>query len=377
MQAMRFRRLQAVLLCVAALCLAARAHAEPWLFPPGLREIEAEAFFGCAGITEAVLPDGLTAIGDRAFQNCSQLRRAVLPASVEKIGDQAFDGCAEAFYVLCQPGTPGAEWAASSGFDWSAGTVCRALIIGQTYTGTAYALRGPAYDTRAVEACLRQLQTRAYAITEENSLTAEDILSAIGTAFSGATANDISLLYYSGHGMEGGYLLGQDLETVSPAALRAALDRIPGRKVILVDACFSGGLLEDEKTESNRKRGASPGSFAQDFTAAFYSSTRSLKGTSYYVMTACQAAEECAEGYIRSGTAGLSMGYFTYSLCQGCGWDGVKNRAGSQLADSNGDGVVTFAEAYNYAAAQARGMNSEQSAMVYPAHCTWFSPFRL
>lgn len=376
MQAMRFRRLQAVFLCLAALCLAARAGAESWLFPPGLLEIEAEAFSGCAEITEAVLPEGLVSIGDGAFQNCSGLRRAVLPASVETVGDQAFDGCAEAFYILCQPETPAAAWAAASGFDWSAGTVCRALVIGQSYTGTGYALQGPVYDMHAVAGLLRHFQTRTYTVTEKTNLTAEGILSAIGSAFSGATADDISLLYYSGHGLEGGYLVGQDIENVSPDALRAALDRISGRKVILVDACYSGALLEDGQKGVTRKGGSPLGSFAQDFAAAFYSNTRSLKGTSYYVMTACQAAEECGEGYIRSGSSGRSMGFFTYSLCQGCGWDGVKNQAISPLADSSGDGVVTFAEAYSYAASKAYEMNPVQSAVVYPAQCTWFSPFR-
>lgn len=356
------------------------SYADVWTLPFALQEIEDEAFFGCTQIQEAVLPEGTTTIGERAFKNCEHLCRIELPSSLETIGDQAFDGCAEALYILCEPGTLAAEWAASSGFDWDTGTVCRALVIGQSYTGTNYSLQGPVYDMHAMASCLRQMQTRVYTVTERTNLTADGILSAIDTAFSGATANDISFLYYSGHGMEDGSLLGQDKQTVSPNVLRAALDRIPGRKVIIVDACYSGALLEDEPLRQNavplRNRNNGYDSFTQGFTVAFYSGTRSLRGTSYYVMTSCQATEKSDEGYIRSGTSGHYMGYFTYALCQGCGWDGIRNQKAERLADQNSDNVVTFNEAYSYAASQARENNPNQSAMVYPTQCTWFSPFR-
>lgn len=365
------------MLCLAAIfCCVPPSNAEQLVFPSSLQAINAEAFSGSAQITEVIFPDGIKTIGERAFQNCTRLRQIVLPGSVETIGDQAFDGCAEAFYILCEPDTQAAEWVSGSGFDWDAGTVCRALIIGQGYSG-ANSLQGPAYDMRAVAALLRQMQTRAYTVTEKSNLTAAGILSAIDAAFCDATSNDISFLYYSGHGLEGGYLVGQDIKTVSPSALRSALDRIPGRKVVIVDACYSGGLLNDRKKEPARQDGDSLRSFTQGFTAAFYSGTRSLQGTSYFVMTSCQPAEKCEEGYIRSGTASHYMGFFTYALCRGCGWDGIRNQAEEQrFADRNSDGVVTFEEAYDYAAAQAFEENPNQSAMVYPDRCSWFSPFR-
>lgn len=360
--------------------MASVAYADEWILPFALQEIEDEAFFGCTQLQEAVLPEGTTTIGERAFKNCAHLCRIELPSSLELIGDQAFEGCAEAFYVLCKPGTPGAEWAVSSGFDWDAGTVCRALIIGQSYGGTDISLQGPVYDMHAVAFCLRQMKTRAYTVIERTNLTAEGILSAIDSTFSNATTNDISFLYYSGHGLEDGSLLGQDKQSVSPSVLRAALDGISGRKVVIVDACYSGALLEDELLQKNaspvrtQKNGLD--AFAQCFAAAFYANTRSLKGTSYYVMTSCQAAEKSEEGYIRSGTSGHYMGYFTFALCQGCGWDGIRNQATNRLADQNGDNVVTFSEAYCYAVFQAQENNPKQSAVVYPAQCTWFSPFR-
>ena len=226
---MYFRRFHSVLLFLAMICLMTPSHAEQLLFSSALEEIADEAFSGCEQIREAIFPDGIKTIGERAFQNCTKLRQVRLPASIETIGDQAFDGCAEALYFLCQPGTPGADWATASGFDWDAGTVCRALIIGQNYSGTDYALQGPACDMHAVASCLRQMHTRSYTITEKTNLTAEGILSEIGSAFGAASSNDISMLYYSGHGADGGYLVGQDLETISPAALRSALDQIPGR----------------------------------------------------------------------------------------------------------------------------------------------------
>ena len=279
--------------------------------------------------------------------------------------------------MLCQPNTPAAEWAAFSGFDWSAGTVCRALIVAQGYPNTGRPLVGPANDAQAVAACLQQMETRPYSVTTETNLTVSGILGAIASAFGGASANDISLFYYSGHGDEGGCLVGQDMALLRPDALRSALDQIPGRKIVIVDACFSGGLLSDAKGggDSGRKQ-ADPVSFSQSFASAFYSASRSLTGSAYFVMASCQQTEECEEGYIRSGSVGKDMGYFTFALCLGCGWDGARSAATSMFADENGDNAVTLAEANIYADTLASLYNPDQSAVVYPAQCNWFAPFR-
>ena len=56
-------------------------------------EIEAFAFFGCAGLTSVTIPNSVTSIGNCAFDSCTGLTSVTIPDSVTSIGDSAFYGC--------------------------------------------------------------------------------------------------------------------------------------------------------------------------------------------------------------------------------------------------------------------------------------------
>ena len=71
-------------------------------------------------------------------------------------------------------------------------------------------------------------------------------------AFAENGEEDTALLYLSTHGAErpetpGGMALilsdGEEEEELTPEALREMLDRIPGKKILIVDACRSGALI--------------------------------------------------------------------------------------------------------------------------------------
>ena len=371
------KRLTGLILFIILL-ITAGAGAENLTLPGRLREIGEEAFAGNAAITEAILQEGTERIGTRAFAGCTGLRRVTLPETLEEIGEDAFTDCGEALLFLCTEGSAAAEWARSSGYDWKAGTICRALVIGNSYSGTADALQGPANDIRAMEFCLGRMNETAWNVTPRSNLSAEAIRNAIGMTFAGAGADDISLIYFSGHGAPGGELIGNDFQTITPAELRTALDAVPGRKVVIVDACYSGGMIAEESGTRGSKKGTSPSTdFAQAFMQAFCSAKRGALNTGgYYVLVACHPEEMCEEQYIQSGGSGRVMGLFTYYLSYGCGWDGAGMTGCSPAADVNRDGVVTLQEAYGYASAMANSKNPYQAAMVYPDGCTWFSPFR-
>ena len=360
------------------LLITAGAGAESLTLPGGLREIGEEAFAGSAAITETILQEGMERIGARAFKGCAELRRVTLPMTLEEIGEDAFTDCGEAIVFLCAEGSPAAEWARRSGYDWKAGTIYRALVIGNSYSGTADALQGPANDIRAMEFCLGRMNETAWNVTPRSNLSAEAIRSAIGMTFAGAGADDINLFYFSGHGAPGGELLGNDPKTINPTELRNALDAVPGRKVVIVDACYSGGMIAEESGTRGSKKGTSPSTeFVLAFMQAFRSTKRGALNTGgYYVLLACHPEEMCEEQYIQSGGSGKVMGLFTYYLSYGCGWDGAGMAECSLAADVNGDGVVTLQEAYGYASVWANRKNPYQAAMVYPDGCTWFSPFR-
>ncbi|MFZ5974314.1 MAG: caspase family protein [Bacillota bacterium] len=75
--------------------------------------------------------------------------------------------------------------------------------------------------------------------------------SSSGSIFYGADSNDVSVFYFSGHGTdydENGRTAivlsdGAVDELMSVDALEAALHKIPGIKVVILDSCFSGGMI--------------------------------------------------------------------------------------------------------------------------------------
>lgn len=118
--------------------------------PAGLTEIGEEAFQGISSLTSLEIPESVTTVGPRAFAGCGGLNRIVIPGSVTELGAGAFEGCGEALLIQCPTGSAARHYAAANQIDYRADTVCRALVVGQTYTGTSMALQGPGNDMQAV-----------------------------------------------------------------------------------------------------------------------------------------------------------------------------------------------------------------------------------
>ena len=86
----------------------------------------------------------------------------------------------------------------------------------------------------------------------EGADSAETLAAWVEEAFRGAGDGDTCILYLSTHGArrpdtEAGMALllsdGTSEADLAPAELRAMLEKLPGRKVLIVDACYSGGLI--------------------------------------------------------------------------------------------------------------------------------------
>ena len=155
-----------------------------------------------------------------------------------------------------------------------AGSVFRAAAAAEartgpcgTETGACYALAvgcdrfvtmpdtSPASANNAVKA--GELLSR-YACGPRDAVTAigpdgaETLKSLIGQAFSDAGDDDVCYLYISTHGIapeenngEAALLLsdGEREEKLTAGMLKSMLDPIPGRTVILIDACYSGAMI--------------------------------------------------------------------------------------------------------------------------------------
>ena len=226
----------------------------------------------------------------------------------------------------------------------SATPVYRALLVGNIYSGNeSMKLDGCDTDVAAMRTMLGSMTGTPYAVSSRIDLTASQIKSAIASAFSGATSKDVSLFYYSGHGSSDGSLVGTDSYAVSVSDLRTALDAIPGTKIIIIDACYSGNMI------GKSAGAASPSSFTSAFISGFSSFTRGdgdLATNGSIVMTACSKDQQSQSLY--DGT--INFGAFTYGVTYGSGYDEWNQTAlGSLPADTNGNGQITLGESYTKA----------------------------
>lgn len=266
----------------------------------------------------------------------------------------------------------------------SSATVYRALLIGNSYTGTANELKGSAADVAGMRAMLGRMTATPYRISTKSELSADGLVSAIRSTFADAGVNDVSLIYFAGHGTNAlntsyhGSLLGVDGSYLTISRLRSVLDEIPGKKIVIVDACYSGQLIgKGEETEPVTQ--AELNAFNSNVISAFSSASTQSRGandlatSSYYVITAAHSTEESKSmGYDPNGDGVMDkyFGLFTYSLCYGSGWNMATNVERAFTADVDGNGQITLFEAYAFARNKALQSNPNQTAQVYPSNST-------
>lgn len=287
----------------------------------------------------------------------------------------------------------------------------RALLIGNTYTGESNELPGCENDVDGMRTMLGRMTATPYSVTVKKNIRAEEILSSISSTFGNAGYNDVSLFYYSGHGANSvgadgnptsyhAALVGTFQTYVSIARLKTELDKIPGKKVIIIDACHSGQFIARDGTVTQVSSSAFNSQvvnlFANDDqlsgdvsrTAVVLAEDGSellseeapafidraddtnFAKSGYYVITACRSEEKSVStGYDSNGDGKIDryFGLFTYGLCYGNGWNLARNSAISSLnADLNKDSKVTLYEAYVYAKVMAQSHNPNQTAQIWP-----------
>lgn len=287
----------------------------------------------------------------------------------------------------------------------------RALLIGNTYTGESNELPGCGNDVDGMRTMLGRMTATPYSVTVKKNIRAEEILSSISSTFGNASYNDVSLFYYSGHGANSlgadgnptsyhAALVGTFQTYVSIARLKTELDKIPGKKVIIIDACHSGQFIardgavtqvsssafnsqvvnlfaNDDQLSGNVSRtavvlAADGSELLSEEAPAFIerADDTNFAKSGYYVITACRSEEKSVStGYDSNGDGKIDryFGLFTYGLCYGNGWNLARNSAISSLnADLNKDSKVTLYEAYVYAKVMAQSHNPNQTAQIWP-----------
>ena len=184
-----------------------------------------------------------------------------------------------------------------------------------------------ANNTAIMEAVLTDFLPEETVITrrENEPGTVEGFETLVADTFSGADEADISLVYLSTHGilLQGGdgprlaLLLsdGTRDEALEPERLRQILDTVPGRKILILDACHSGAAIGDGSgTERN-----------------------CFRDGPYRVLVSCGAEEESwfwnAEQDSYTGT-----GYFTSAL------NSALRASDPEQIDPDGSGDVNLRE---------------------------------
>ncbi|HSK69699.1 MAG TPA: caspase family protein, partial [Candidatus Limnocylindria bacterium] len=247
----------------------------------------------------------------------------------------------------------------------SATVTYRALLVGNSnYAGSVSDLAaGP--DLSAMSGLLSKLNMsgKTYKITTRADLSASGITSAISSAFSGADDDDISLFYYSGHGVTdtgtyAGALVGVDISYLTTAQLASALSKVPGTVIVILDSCGSGAVIQSKNATgaatAQEAVSQNPAAFNSAVLSAFSGftakSAEMATGSKFKVITACSIATSTWQN--------ANGGFFT----QGIARAGALN--GSFMnADNDKNGTVTQSEAYSYARSYSKSVNDSSGVI--------------
>lgn len=258
--------------------------------------------------------------------------------------------------------------------------VYRALVLGEARYLSRPVRTGAINTTQGIADMLQQLSFDGakYQVTMQLDNTRATLLSGLNKVFARAKPTDVSLFYINCHG---GYRNGQsylmlhDGSTLTARQLEAQLRKIPGTVVVIIDCCQSGGFIG---------KSARADVFNTGVTQAF-GAAEDARGTGspfasgkYQVLTS-SSFDQDSYRYGASQTEGEMATLFARSLCEGAGWDLVKDRAGSLKADYNRNRQLTLAEVYQYTFKRVKrylkdsGSSFQQNVQVYPVG----SPFVL
>lgn len=199
--------------------------------------------------------------------------------------------------------------------------------------------------TRMAEVLSRGVPNLETMVTRRDDLASVDeLMQGITAAFDGAQPGDTSYFFISTHGIwneslpNGSFALllsdGNQEEAVTADQLKMALDRVPGTKVLLLDACHSGAALGKGVRSS--------------FLNVF-------QGGDYKVICSSGGAE--ISWLWRSETGRVAgSGYFSDALVRALGV------SGGYAADQNHDGEISMAELQTY----LRSHHGASTTQVYP-----------
>lgn len=192
------------------------------------------------------------------------------------------------------------------------------------YPGKGNDLRLPHNDAATMQWLYKENKHAETALLMNEKATVSNVKVAVRRLFAKATANDIVVLFFSGHGLKGsfvcydGFLNYSDIRSLMSACKSKS-------KMVFADACFSGSFRSKGKQSSE-----------------------GWKGTNIMLFLSCRTNEKSIE------RPGMTNGFFTYALQHGL-------RGG---ADTNRDRTITAKELFTYVSAKVKKMSRNRQHPV-------------
>ncbi len=212
----------------------------------------------------------------------------------------------------------------------------------------------------------------------DSQATKNNILNKIRSTFSGSKESDISYFYFSGHGAllnQTSYLCPVDFNgnvstAISVDELQSVLSTIPGKKVVFIDCCHSGGFIgksgsaiEVNGIESNNYLNQFNGNIISAFADRIISKGP-LTSSEYQVLTSSHWFQS---SYELNPPNSKPFGVFTQALYEGC------SLPYNTAADLNHDDKISLHEAYQFIRQWIFSLLINQSVQVFPSN----SPFTI
>ena len=254
----------------------------------------------------------------------------------------------------------------------------RALLVGEVNFSWETANRNHG-DVLILSDMLRSVKGPtggSYEVTCKYDLSNSGIQRAIANTFKNADANDVSLFFLATHGVvdvASGPYAGELItigsngdEYLTLGELAGWLKKVPGKVIVLLGSCGSGAAIVENGVVSYVAANTAK-AFNTAAVSAFaavdeilpgtgeVSNTGEFRNSKFYVLTAA-AHQEASWGY-EGDSPDNSFNFFPLFFALGA--------TGDKPADTNGNGVVTLKEMYNYIKVNTEDV---QHVQMYPAN---------
>ena len=251
----------------------------------------------------------------------------------------------------------------------------RVLLVTRGEYNDSYNSLSPAPENdgenfrRVLEQAYGELLAETVVKRKEGADTVAGVQKVVYETFKDAEDGDINYFYYSGHGVQKGSggakestLFLAKGQYMTAKDLAAAFEGVKGRNILVMDCCYSGGMVSRNVQEASASEG-----FAEDFVDAFQeavsdSGTRArsaLTSSGFQLLMAAGEEELCWQQKISESNEtpeeeAVETGLFTATLSYGCGVNPARvgKETGYGLdtasADYNLDGEISLEEITRY-----------------------------